>query len=243
MQLPLIQFSGFTTGKQNTECEIGRLHEADDLFCSQIERLFAIWQAVNDKESESWFSDAHTAEEPLLPFLKPKDDGPGKYWTSNLSKQCETFGYTYPDLGGKGKDVGTRFRNLYEWSVPITNSRKSGTVPKEMKPLNLSEAEVFPTQEGASDATPIALLSLQTPQELPPVLEKRTAELVQSRIAPERRPDSGKSWEWYIDDEVQRYVKAPIPPQYFYLTKAQQPCIRWGIHYFQLHRTGPRRWP
>lgn len=92
---------------------------------SNVDRLTAIWQALNP---DDWFTgesyptqgasfvryagQLETTTTPLLPFMRPASDGSGAHvpWTSDDLRHVGELGYTYPELSrfgfgnGKGKD-------------------------------------------------------------------------------------------------------------------------------------------
>lgn len=94
---------------------------------SQIDRLFAIWQAVNPKH---WFNELPAAQrglsdDGLLPFRRYplSTDKKARYWTSDLSKDPKVFGYTYPDIADDTKSVEQlrdAFAAKYGWSRRLT---------------------------------------------------------------------------------------------------------------------------
>jgi len=79
---------------------------------TNIDRLFAIWQALHEDDSKEesyvtkqkagWGSftvpagDEETVGTPLYPFR----DTVNSWYTSNTTKRTETFGYTYPETAG-----------------------------------------------------------------------------------------------------------------------------------------------
>ena len=107
----------------------------------QIDRWFAIWQAVHPN---SWMSNDQAN---LLPFRTAKS--PEKFWNSHGSKSTQDFGYTYPDLVGNATQVETAFKNHYSWSVRTASHPTIGTPPADMTPLDLSQAQVFQYTQAA----------------------------------------------------------------------------------------------
>ncbi|RBQ80962.1 hypothetical protein FVER14953_10660 [Fusarium verticillioides] len=116
----------------------------------QIDRLFAIWQAANG--DEHWFNellleeDQELATIDLTPFRKSVSENKEKtYWTSNLSRETKTFGYTYPDTarGQTGDTIRKEFREKYEWSRRTTVKPVFGTPPDDMQPIQVGDAQVF----------------------------------------------------------------------------------------------------
>ena len=103
--------------------------------CSQIDRWFAIWQAVHPN---SWMSNDQAN---LLPFRTSKN--PDKFWNSQGSKGTQQFGYTYQDLVGSASQVENAFNTHYAWSVRTATHPTIGTPPADMTPLDVSHAQVF----------------------------------------------------------------------------------------------------
>ncbi|MCJ1424292.1 hypothetical protein MMC29_002179 [Sticta canariensis] len=65
-----------------------------------VDRLFAIWQAIHPKEQspEYWFASSEDARKDLKPFRKDKA---GTYWNSDDVYDTTKLGYTYSDLPRK----------------------------------------------------------------------------------------------------------------------------------------------
>ncbi|KAH6664723.1 hypothetical protein B0J14DRAFT_706472 [Halenospora varia] len=115
----------------------------------QIDRYLAIWQAVHPN---SWFAPGSPDEvSDLLPFRSKKVQNKSEYWNSRASKDCKSFGYTYPDVEGftSSDQVKAAFREKYVWSRRTVN-QPFGDPPANMKPLNLSHAQVFQYQAAQS---------------------------------------------------------------------------------------------
>lgn len=166
---------------------------------SQIERLFALWQAIHKGQKGSWFSDPEKAEEGLQPFRKLNErNDPKICWNSNDAESTETFGYTYSELK-EGGDVWTRVNNMYAWSIPLTDAGKLGPIPPEMEYSDLNKSEVFAKPAKASNLKSSLLSSTH----------EITTQQVQVVLQPERHittpiSEPGFSREWYIDDKVKR---------------------------------------
>lgn len=131
----------------------------------QIDRWFAIWQAIHTGE---WFESQNPIQKEqeasnLLPFRAseetPEDKGKpsGKqenFWTSagektgrHSSRYCDTFGYTYADIQYTDKDkVKKEFGKKYEWSSYRFHKTITGP-PDGMEPLDVSKAQVFQYRE------------------------------------------------------------------------------------------------
>ena len=192
----MIQFSGFIIGK--------RFNFSQDFVgngesLSQIDRLFAIWQAVNP---DHWFQDLPRDQklkgsDPLLPFRKfPLNTDPKeRYWSSDLAYDIEKFGYSYPDLIGKknAEQIRNDFAANYGWSRRLEPYQPFGKPTEDMLPLDLSQAQAF---NGLP--TPVSGI-------LPPVISHRVEAQVPLSIKPTEVPTDNKvSNEWYIDDVVER---------------------------------------
>lgn len=122
----------------------------------QIDRWFAIWQAIHPS---SWMSNDQAN---LLPFRTSKN--PAKFWSSRASKSTQDFGYTYADLVGNSIQVENAFKNHYSWSVRTASQPKFGIPPADMTPLDLSKAPVFQfTQSAAVTDHAVNLMAAAAP--------------------------------------------------------------------------------
>ncbi len=109
---PSIQRSGFITGTplftprfQPHQILIGNQFADVSLLKSNVDRLFAIWQAINptsytiDETTETGnfvtvAGSVETSSTPLTPFV---DASGSNYWTAETVRQTETFNYAYPE--------------------------------------------------------------------------------------------------------------------------------------------------
>ncbi|MCJ1400073.1 hypothetical protein MMC11_003276 [Xylographa trunciseda] len=200
-----LYIGGFTGPRRAIETTIGHMTcppiaAFDPVFWihhCQIDRIFAIWQAVNDGH---WFGelkeqDQHKADEGLLPFRKYPlvDDPKNRFWTSNLAQKTEKFGYTYADLYGKQQSVEQirdTFAKNYSWSRRLIPFQPFGKPPPEMEPLNMSKAQVYQYTSSAKSADQFR--HLHPRPEIQPVIQETLAERLKV------------SHEWYIDDVVER---------------------------------------
>ena len=62
---------------------------------TNVDRLFAIWQALNP---DSYLTDNTTVVPNQDTELHPFRKADNQYWTSRLARNITTFGYTYPEL-------------------------------------------------------------------------------------------------------------------------------------------------
>ena len=86
---------------------------------ANIDRLFALWQAINPNlyltSNTASFPNANT---PLYPFRRTDT----QYWTSALAQSTTVFGYTYPELiGATRQSVIAAVNSLY---APSTGTGK-----------------------------------------------------------------------------------------------------------------------
>ena len=198
MALPKIQAGGHMSKIPVAACDpIFWMHHC------QIDRLFAIWQAVhNENDPQSWFKSLDKAEEPLLPFRNMA----GKhYWNSNASRHTQDFGYTYPEIQGTREATRDTFRKMYEWSVPLLKSSHNVQAPPEMEPFDtvINNSQFFrfedEGQAAAGPATPTESISIAKQPVLP-----KAVELPQKVVHEDPVQAKGYSREWSIDDRVQR---------------------------------------
>ena len=97
-------------------------------FCfSNVDRITAVWQAVNPN---SWFPEQQIAENPteetlLLPFRSTENVNKRGFWSSKNARKTENFGYTYAEIQGStgGQDLQKRFIAKYAWSSRLTTEQ------------------------------------------------------------------------------------------------------------------------
>jgi tyrosinase len=160
-QFPVVADQGFTTGSKASGSLEG-IHGAyhgliggtghmgavavaafDPVFWihhCQIDRWFAIWQAIHPN---AWYSPSHKDFQAadLLPFRSSKVGGE-KFWKPDQTRDWKTFGYTYADVEfGSPKEVLQAFKDKYGWSCRKGGS--FGNCPDNMKPLDLQSAQVY----------------------------------------------------------------------------------------------------
>ncbi|MCJ1439065.1 hypothetical protein MMC27_008456 [Xylographa pallens] len=209
-----VYIGGFTGTRQDIKTKTGHMTcvpiaAFDPVFWfhhCQIDRIFAIWQAVNDGH---WFEELDEKErlkvdEGLLPFRKYPlvKNEKERFWTSNLAKKTEDFGYTYADLHGKNQSVEQirdAFATNYGWSRRLTPFQHFGKPPPEMEPLDLSKAQVYQYTSSAKSANQFRHLHPRAEIQ-PPMQETDAQPMMQKILAAKPKV----SYEWYIDDVVER---------------------------------------
>lgn len=142
----------------------------------QVDRWFAIWQAIHPKEThpESWFLDGDKEERArnLLPFRTSRN--PDLYWKADSVYETTVFGYSYPDLDpGDPAKVLKGFQDKYEWSYRQAKKREEfGPIPPDMIPWVLTGAQVYDYLEGSPENSilppllaPTAKFNLMKPKE------------------------------------------------------------------------------
>jgi hypothetical protein len=135
----------------------------------------------------------------LLPFRTTDSDDPTTFWNSDQSRTSDAFGYTYPDVVGTGQKVKDEFGRKYIWSVPLKNALEKVKAPEDMKPLDFTKSEFctdFKAPAIASQAPPAALV-----QRLAIMTETKS---VQLQVAKDKFTEDAYSYEWFVDDRVER---------------------------------------
>jgi len=141
------------------------------LLPSQIDRLWAFWQAANP---DSWFPKprpgAKIAEnqKDLLPFYKSKTaSGTGQFWNSDDSRYTKAFGYVYDDfakISKPGKEgMKAYLRQNYEWGTRIPRSPNFDPIPERMKPLPVEERFFFQKKPAPAHRMAAAIPPLHAP--------------------------------------------------------------------------------
>ena len=111
-----------------------------------IDRIFAIWQALNPNtwdwhqpllDGGTFVSPQGTdenPESPLVPFRKSRNGDHAEWWTSNDLRDCRLLGYNYPQLA---KAVGN-VASLRQW---VTENYEWTTIYGEAPPrMSLTES-------------------------------------------------------------------------------------------------------
>lgn len=117
---------------------------------SQVDRLWAFWQAFHPKE---WFPKPQVGQlaenhKDLLPFYKSRS-GPGKgiFYSSDDSKATEPFGYVYDDFVGiDPSDIPAlrkQIDNKYTWASRTPAHPNFTEPPSNMLPLKVRSTYFF----------------------------------------------------------------------------------------------------
>ena len=116
---------------------------------SNIDRIFAIWQAVNpsykwpsDKELEQYKIKERETDE-LVPFRAPINSE-SEFWSSRSVREVKNFGYNYAELAEYPDPKALLLNTFkrYAWSMQLFENLGM-TIPAEMEPIDLHDALVF----------------------------------------------------------------------------------------------------
>ncbi|KIW71471.1 hypothetical protein PV04_03631 [Phialophora macrospora] len=181
----------------------------------QIDRLFAIWQKINPN---SWFpTDPNKIKElgqvyfnpevPLEPFRSAKHGevgtlGKNGWWTCNTARSTKMFGYSYADVDAA--DALDNFNKKYGWSVRWKEGDKFGECPSDMRPLNMTIAQVFQFSQTDGVSQPSAQKAIKA--DVVPSERAISGEPTDSvpLVSQSDVEESTVSRSWYIDMEVER---------------------------------------
>ena len=124
---------------------------------SQVDRLWAFWQAFHPEE---WFPKPEVgqlAEEKkdLLPFYKSRSGpGNGTFFNSDDSRETEHFGYIYDDFVGVDKNDLPALRkhidDKYIWASRTPSHPRITEPPSNMIPLNVRSTQFFLNETNGS---------------------------------------------------------------------------------------------
>jgi hypothetical protein len=127
---------------------------------SQIDRIYAIWQAAHPNE---WDYDT-AGKQPLYPFRYPRPTNDYRYWTVDDCQNTSELGYTYVDADFKtAQAVKDNDQDKYDWAVRYTGDlaqghkiQRLGTCPPSMLPPT---AEQYAKAQVFASAGPMARAS------------------------------------------------------------------------------------
>jgi len=124
---------------------------------SQVDRLWAFWQAFHPKE---WFPKPQVGqlaenEKDLLPFYKSRSGpGNGTFFSSDDSKATEPFGYIYDDfVGVDTSDLPALRKHIddkYIWASRTPSHPQFTEPPSNMIPLNVRSTYFFSEETNRS---------------------------------------------------------------------------------------------
>ena len=132
---------------------------------SNIDRLFAIWQACHPRTDQyHWFQHEEDGTKDLKPFRRNKA---GDYWNSDDVYDTTKLGYTYPDLlkihprgyhGDRLQDLKKSINKLY--GATRRAEQKAAATPVRSEPI------AFEKVPGAGpEAGPLPKVQAQVPDE------------------------------------------------------------------------------
>lgn len=120
--------------------------------CSNVDRIFAIWQATPDHDSylpKKTPNVFPTDDYPLYPFRKSKDGTKETFWDSLGCKMTTALGYKYADADGDAQKILREFDARYRWSLSYPANQAANdkillTAPPNMTPVDVKKvAQVF----------------------------------------------------------------------------------------------------
>ncbi|OMP87567.1 Tyrosinase [Diplodia seriata] len=139
-----------------SEVEVAAFDPVFWLHHSNIDRIFAIWQAMNDDFITKTDDPKQSDDTSLYPFRLPMKEGEKEFWDSKSSKSPATFGYTYPDLENKadGKSIRRRYEVKYAWSAQAENGDDPSQInfSGDMQPILVDDAPAFRKTTSDSDS-------------------------------------------------------------------------------------------
>jgi hypothetical protein len=156
--LPLIPYFTFIT--RTFPRLLGLLRKRLRIINRNIDRLCAIFQALNEGHAGAWWEsqplmetasyvtaigERETPTTPLIPFRKHvSPNGRVIWWNSNNLRQCRSLGYTYPELSRSKSDSGALRQwviDTYEWT---TISGNPPPFENLFTTVDLDKVEAFP---------------------------------------------------------------------------------------------------
>lgn len=181
---------------------------------TQIDRLYAIWQASNGEEQ--WFNETqpkkqYLGEFPLTPFrrgTRAVEGAEQEFWNPTTARDTTVFGYTYPETQGRelGRDAGqadqvrSDFARQYAWSRRLDVNQNFDSPPEDMMPLPVETAQVFQYTDGVESAGFLKKVGIRV-HPRPKLSARMTAA---PAVAETALPTPKVSQEWYIDVVVER---------------------------------------
>ncbi|KJX93717.1 tyrosinase precursor like protein [Zymoseptoria brevis] len=174
---------------------------------ANVDRLLSVWQAIH-KDSENSFlpagDEAGLGEDAKLwPFRKTSSNT--DMWTSKLSKETETFGYSFADVLSTKEETLNHWNESYRWSLQSNNMTKP---PTWMEPIKDVEKAQALSSDGDS---PLKASKLQKRAAVPHTEAQAVLMALPDEHVPQvqklLKPESGDDKpvvQWYADAQVQR---------------------------------------
>lgn len=194
---------------------------------SNIDRYLAVWQAANpgswtDPNTGKLKKGLESLTEELKPFFKNEQGGKEykyKFWTSEDVADTEVLGYKYPDIQRDPEETKRLFEEKYGWSTQLDKELENRTPspPDDMKPLDLSNAQVFARHP--EYLKPVAPAGATTSRIAPREIQMQRKSTNNPRTVVERsnppkdtashdgvtaEEPKNKIREWFVDDVVER---------------------------------------
>ncbi|KAL1637014.1 hypothetical protein SLS58_009540 [Diplodia intermedia] len=139
-------------GGHMSETEVAAFDPIFWLHHCNIDRIFAIWQALNKDFIAMTDDPKHRADTPLYPFRLAEKKSDKEFWDSEASRSPTAFGYTYPDLVLRAGETSIRRKldKKYSWSLQARLEPSAIRFSDDMKPISVEQAQAF--QDTASQA-------------------------------------------------------------------------------------------
>ena len=134
---------------------------------SNVDRLFAIWQAIHPKEQnpKHWFKSPKDGRKELKPFRKDKA---GTYWNSDDVYDTTKLGYTYSDLPKKRRSQDGTSSDLDDQQLneikKTINKVYGATRSCEQKAASTDVRHEVLTPQAAFINAPSAKINVQVPE-------------------------------------------------------------------------------
>ena len=197
---------------------------------SNIDRLFAIWQAMyDDPEDASTYVQHEISNEgtyttevrtkevmhmDLTPFFTPTDDKVPKFWTSERVRTTKTFGYVYPETQDwvlpTPTDVLNEIRRIYKngsfANIMMSSRATFDQSVNDLKSLAVSHRQVAET---ALDTTTIIQAARKDGSAIVPP-DDIAAEVAKIKLPTDRSladlVENNKYLEWLVDIKVRKHA-------------------------------------
>lgn len=183
---------------------------------SNIERMFAVWQAVHAEDDTRWFANLEDANKGLVPFLKrPKSDlknpPDGDFWSSEDCKTTRKLGCYFREASDAikdlpGSEVARAYKERYTGAISDLLSKIGRQPPKEMYPIDVAKKHFFqrlPKEIAPTVDTESSYMDLTPTIGVDEAVEIRLHQLTIS-MKDASEVEDREIWDWYIDDRIER---------------------------------------